>query len=131
MLESWVSLILHAIKLLLAYMSSGGRSFQDSSICSYFTSGRRIPVSCYSPLKVALTNALYSCVFYGDLYPEGKCYNENVSGKLKLLVQARKMFAYGPTQDYLQEKNCIAFARMGDSIHNPCVVMLSNRQECV
>jgi len=40
------------------------------------------------------------CVFYGDLYPNKECYNENTARNIALLIEARKKFAYGPTTDY-------------------------------
>ncbi|KAJ7126978.1 glycoside hydrolase family 13 protein [Mycena epipterygia] len=71
----------------------------------------------------------HPCVFYGDLYPNEECYDENVSQNLTLLIEARKKFAYGACQDYLQDHNCIGFVRMGDSLHPGCAVMLSNAEE--
>ncbi|KAJ7756441.1 glycoside hydrolase family 13 protein [Mycena maculata] len=71
----------------------------------------------------------HPCIFYGDLYPNKECYNENISQNLTLLIEARKRFAYGPCVDYFQEHNCIGFVRMGDSIHPGCAVLLSNKAE--
>jgi alpha-amylase len=69
-----------------------------------------------------------SCVFYGDLYPNEECYDENVAKNLALLIEARKKFAYGSCEDYLQDHHCIGFARMGDSRHPGCAVILSNKE---
>ncbi|KAJ7494749.1 glycoside hydrolase family 13 protein [Mycena galericulata] len=62
----------------------------------------------------------HPCIFYGDLYPNEECYDENVSKNLTLLIEARKKFAYGPCEDYLQEHNCIGFVRTGDLLHPGC-----------
>jgi hypothetical protein len=70
-----------------------------------------------------------SCVFYGDLYPNQEGYNENTARDLKLLIVARSKFAYGPTDDYPAEKNCIGFVRKGTSTHGGCAVVLSNKED--
>ncbi|KAF5367585.1 hypothetical protein D9758_003711 [Tetrapyrgos nigripes] len=90
--------------------------------------GSNFKVQAYA--LILLRDEGYPCVFYGDLYPhDPKCFLQSVADQLKLLIQARRMFAYGPTQDYLEGKNCIGFVRKGDSKHNPCVVLLSNRED--
>ncbi|KAF8626998.1 hypothetical protein AX15_004582 [Amanita polypyramis BW_CC] len=71
----------------------------------------------------------HPCVFYGDLYPNPECYNENVARSLTLLIEARKMFAYGTTEDYFIYKNCIGFVRLGDEQHVGCAVVLSNLED--
>ncbi|KAJ3507016.1 hypothetical protein NLJ89_g6539 [Agrocybe chaxingu] len=53
------------------------------------------------------------CVFYGDLYPNRECYNENIARNITLLIEARKNFAYGATEDYLADRNCIGFENAG------------------
>lgn len=68
----------------------------------------------------------FSCVFYGDLYPNQDCYDEATSEKIRQLLIARKMFAYGSSKDYFLYPNCIGFVRMGDSEHLGCVVVISN-----
>jgi len=68
----------------------------------------------------------YPCVFYGDLYPN-QCYDEAVASRLRLLIDARRLFAYGRTDDYFQERNCIGFVRRGDSEHPGCAVLISNQ----
>ncbi|KAJ6531810.1 glycoside hydrolase superfamily [Mycena capillaripes] len=70
----------------------------------------------------------HPCVFYGDLYPNEECYNENISKSLTLLIEARKKFAYGLCHDYFQDPKCIGFVRMGDLLHPGCAVMLSNKE---
>ena len=72
---------------------------------------------------------LPSCVFYGDLYPNQEGYNENTARDLALLIVARSKFAYGPTEDYPAEKNCIGFVRKGTATHGGCAVVLSNRED--
>ncbi|KAF8149917.1 glycoside hydrolase family 13 protein [Crassisporium funariophilum] len=71
----------------------------------------------------------YPCVFYGDLYPNRECYNENIARNIILLIDARRMFAYGSTEDYLADRNCIGFVRKGDATHKGCAVVLSNKEE--
>ncbi|EGN99260.1 glycoside hydrolase family 13 protein [Serpula lacrymans var. lacrymans S7.3] len=68
----------------------------------------------------------YPCVFYGDLYPNQECYNETVSRQLQQLLIARKIFAYGPTRDYVENSNCIGFVRAGNSLYPGCAVVVSN-----
>lgn len=68
-------------------------------------------------------------MFYGDLYPNKECYDENVARNLKLLIEARKLFAYGLTEDYFVYKNCIGFVRLGNEQHTGCAVLLSNWEE--
>src|ERR1700760_4189517 len=82
-------------------------------------------------LLYCLTDENPSCVFYGDMYPNPECYNENIARSLTLLIEARKKFAYGPTVDYFLYKNCIGFVRLGDDARPGCAVILSNREECV
>ncbi|KAF5391545.1 hypothetical protein D9757_002344 [Collybiopsis confluens] len=78
---------------------------------------------------ILLRSTGYPCVFYGDLYPNHECYNEHIARNLKSLIKARKLFAYGATQDYPLGKNCVGFVRMGDSTHPGCAVILSNRED--
>ncbi|CAK5268505.1 unnamed protein product [Mycena citricolor] len=69
----------------------------------------------------------HPCVFYGDLYPNKECFNPRIAQALRLLIEARKRFAYGACVDYRTDKNCIGFVRHGDSTRPGCVVVLSNR----
>ncbi|KAF8968147.1 glycoside hydrolase family 13 protein [Flammula alnicola] len=71
----------------------------------------------------------HPCVFYGDLYPNKECYNENIARNITLLLEARKKFAYGPTEDYLAHPNYIGFVRKGDATHQGCAVILSNKED--
>ena len=68
----------------------------------------------------------FSCVFYGDLYPNDECYDEQTAQGLRLLMRARKDFAYGPSRDYFDHPSCIGFVRMGDTAHDGCVVVISH-----
>ena len=70
-----------------------------------------------------------SCVFYGDLYRNNEGYNENTARDLALLIVARSKFAYGLTEDYPVEKNCIGFVRKGTATHDGCAVVLSNKED--
>ena len=67
----------------------------------------------------------FSCVFYGDLYPNDECYDEPTAQGLRLLMRARKDFAYGSSQDYFEHSSCIGFVRMGDTSRAGCVVVIS------
>ncbi|KAJ2917423.1 hypothetical protein MD484_g2971, partial [Candolleomyces efflorescens] len=69
----------------------------------------------------------HPCVFYGDLYPNQEGYNDQTARALKILVEARKNYAYGEQQDYFTERNCIGFVRKGDRGHPGCVVLVSNK----
>ncbi|KAJ5794270.1 CAZyme family GH13 [Penicillium paradoxum] len=61
------------------------------------------------------------CVFYGDLYGirgnVEKQTTPSCDGKLPLLMQARKLYAYGEQQDYFNLPNCIGFVRYGNARH--------------
>ncbi|KJA26308.1 glycoside hydrolase family 13 protein [Hypholoma sublateritium FD-334 SS-4] len=71
----------------------------------------------------------YPCVFYGDLYPNKECYSENIARNITLLIEARRHFAYGATDDYLAHPNYIGFVRRGDATHSGCAVILSNKED--
>ncbi|KAH9850353.1 alpha amylase [Lenzites betulinus] len=68
----------------------------------------------------------HPCVFYGDVYPNQECYDARVAHGLRILMDARRRYAYGPRTDYFQEMNCIGFARRGDAQHAGCAVLISN-----
>lgn len=68
----------------------------------------------------------YPCVFYGDMYPNSEGYSEAVASALRLLMKARKLYAYGQSKDYLYNQNCVGFVRTGDQSHSGCVVVISN-----
>lgn len=61
----------------------------------------------------------YPCVFYGDLYgmkgrgDEVKAEEPACGGQLADLTLARKLYAYGDQDDYLDDPNCIGFTRRG------------------
>ncbi|KAJ7170700.1 glycoside hydrolase family 13 protein [Mycena crocata] len=88
--------------------------------------GNDFKIQAYS--LILLRKEGHPCVFYGDLYPNDECYTENVAKKLTLLIEARKKYAYGPCEDYLQDHNCIGFVRRGDSFHPGCAVIMSNKE---
>ncbi|TFK28131.1 alpha amylase [Coprinopsis marcescibilis] len=77
---------------------------------------------------ILLRGTGYPCVFYGDLYPNKECYNEDVAANLRLLVKARNKYAYGESRDYFAQRNSIAFVRDGNQEHSGCVVILSNKE---
>ena len=100
---------------------------------------RHTPSSCYVatdfrehvetsdiPLTSHVDFLPFSCVFYGDLYPNPDCFDQATSDKITQLLTVRKMFAYGPSKDYFLHQNCIGFVRMGDSEHPGCAVVMSN-----
>ncbi|KAF9450894.1 glycoside hydrolase family 13 protein [Macrolepiota fuliginosa MF-IS2] len=78
---------------------------------------------------ILLRGVGHPCVFYGDLYPNEKCYNENIARNITLLVEARQKFAYGQLEDYFHDRNCIGFVRKGNDQHLGCAVILSNKEE--
>ncbi|KAJ5557474.1 hypothetical protein N7494_001389 [Penicillium frequentans] len=57
------------------------------------------------------------CVFYGDLYGlrggPASLSRPACSGKLPILMQARKLYAYGEQRDYFDKRHCIGFVRYG------------------
>lgn len=61
------------------------------------------------------------CLFYGDLYGiRANVKHPNIpscNGKLPILTQARKHFAYGEQQDYFDAPNCLGFIRYGNARH--------------
>lgn len=76
----------------------------------------------------------YPCPFYGDLY--GMLGNKDndvpqedaaCGGKLADIILARKLFAYGDQDEYMDEKNCIGWVRRGTwDKPNGCAVVMSN-----
>ncbi|PYI08061.1 putative alpha-amylase [Aspergillus sclerotiicarbonarius CBS 121057] len=59
-------------------------------------------------------------VFYGDLYGINHGDKPMVpacEGKLPILMQARKQYAYGEQQDYFDQANCVGFVRYGNARH--------------
>ncbi|OQE26462.1 hypothetical protein PENSTE_c005G04893 [Penicillium steckii] len=71
----------------------------------------------------------HPCVFYGDMY--GMRTNEGsmipaCDGKLPLLTQARKRYAYGEQEDYFDDPNCIGFVRYGNAHHSGLACLISN-----
>ncbi|KXN84750.1 Glucan 1,4-alpha-maltohexaosidase [Leucoagaricus sp. SymC.cos] len=78
---------------------------------------------------ILLRGVGHPCVFYGDLYPNKECYDENVAKNIALLIEARQKFAYGALDEYFYDRNCIGFVRKGDAQHPGCVVVLSNKEE--
>ena len=69
-------------------------------------------------------------MYYGDLYPNNETYDEVTAQKLTLLIEARNLYAYGPTEHYFTaHPNCVGFVRRGNEKHAGCAVILSNREE--
>lgn len=69
----------------------------------------------FKPLAYALIllqNQGYPCVFYGDLYGLGGGVKQpmvpSCDGRLPVLCQARKLYAYGEQQDYNDQSHCIS-----------------------
>ncbi|KXT07729.1 hypothetical protein AC579_2438 [Pseudocercospora musae] len=76
----------------------------------------------FKPLAYALIllqDAGYPCLFYGDLYgmkgdsPEPPA----ASGKIPDMALARKLYAYGRQDEYLDDASCIGFTRLGTAEH--------------
>ncbi|KAL3482018.1 glycoside hydrolase superfamily [Aspergillus californicus] len=60
------------------------------------------------------------CVFYGDLYgiaTENKKSKTSCAVKLRILTQARKLYANGLQRDYFDKENCVGFVRYGNLRH--------------
>lgn len=74
----------------------------------------------------------YPCVFYGDLYGiygdnDNPAYPPSCSGALPGLILARKLYGYGPDQDYFDFPTCVGWVRPG-TWDRPfgCAVVMSN-----
>jgi len=69
---------------------------------------------------ILLQDAGYPALFFGDLYgtkgehPEEPC----AGGKLADMTLARKLYAYGQQDEYLDNPNCVGFVRRGTSEHH-------------
>lgn len=98
----------------------------------------------FKPLAYALIllrEAGYPCIFYPDLYGAhytGKGHDGNDQEifldkceNLDKLLQARKYFACGPQQDYLDHANCIGWIREGiaEIPRSGCAILMSNGEE--
>jgi len=61
----------------------------------------------------------YPSIFYGDLYGmKGENPEPPSCGKkLPDMILARKLYAYGDQEDYLDKSNCIGFVRRGTWDH--------------
>lgn len=80
----------------------------------------------FKPLAYALIllqDAGYPCLFYGDLYglQEGnegaQAQPPAADGKIPDMALARKLYAYGQQDEYLDDANCIGFVRRGNEEH--------------
>nr|UBX54574.1 glycoside hydrolase [Aspergillus sp.] len=87
----------------------------------------------FKPLAYALIllrKEGYPCVFYGDVYGIRANVKHPMTpacnGKLPILTQARKSFAYGEQQDYFDTPNCIGFVRYGNARHRGLACVMSN-----
>ncbi|KAI0280777.1 glycoside hydrolase family 13 protein [Russula aff. rugulosa BPL654] len=67
----------------------------------------------------------HPCVFYGDLYPNGECYDATTAQGLRSLIRARRDYAHGPSKDYFEHSSFIGFVRLGDASRSGCVVIIS------
>ncbi|EJD48908.1 thermostable alpha-amylase, partial [Auricularia subglabra TFB-10046 SS5] len=86
--------------------------------------GSRFKLIAYA--LILLRPAGLPCVFYGDLYSDGRNYDPRVAATLRKLMLARKHHAYGPVKDFFTSRNCIGFIREGDERREGCVVVLCN-----
>ena len=66
---------------------------------------------------ILLREGGYPCVFYGDYkgIPSSKVKSKKTM--LDKLMKLRKLNAYGPQHDYLDDPNCIGWTREGDEEH--------------
>lgn len=94
----------------------------------------------FKPLAYAfilLRKAGYPCIFYPDIfgaeYTDQKneqhiTINLKPTDKIKDIIHARNVFAYGDEHDYFDEANCVAWVRKGlaDNPQSGCAVIISN-----
>ncbi|KAG2414898.1 hypothetical protein HFD88_006086 [Aspergillus terreus] len=70
---------------------------------------------------ILLQNKGQPCIFYGDLYGMRGDSRHSASptcgGRLPILTQVRKLYAYGEQEDYYDQPNCIGFVRYGNLRH--------------
>lgn len=77
----------------------------------------------FKPLAYALImlqDAGYPCLFYGDLYgiKGDKPEPPSCGNKLPDITLARKLYAYGQQDEYLDNATCIGFVRRGNEEHH-------------
>lgn len=65
---------------------------------------------------ILLREAGLPCVFWGDLYGIPHDSIPAVKG-LARLIKAREQYAYGPQDDYLDDRDCIGWVRHGNNEH--------------
>ncbi|EXJ55086.1 alpha-amylase [Cladophialophora yegresii CBS 114405] len=76
----------------------------------------------------------YPCLFYGNIYGiKGGVPNDwrgpSAGGKIPDMVLARKLYAYGELNDYMDRPNLIGWVRRGTwDRPNGCAVVLSNAE---
>lgn len=77
----------------------------------------------FKPLAYAfilLQDAGYPCLFYGDLFglkgddPQPPA----ADGKIPDMALARKLYAHGSQEEYLDNANCVGFVRRGNEKHH-------------
>ncbi|KAF7327810.1 Glucan 1,4-alpha-maltohexaosidase [Mycena kentingensis (nom. inval.)] len=73
----------------------------------------------------------HPCVFYGDMYPNALCGDAKIMSALPALIEARRRFAYGACRDFVADRNCVGFVRMGRARGDVggCAVVLSNGEK--
>lgn len=73
----------------------------------------------------------YPCVFYGDYYGySGEVDYDGCKDEIDKLLYARREYAYGEQNNYLDYGSCIGFTRTGDDEHpEGCAVIMSNGEE--
>lgn len=71
----------------------------------------------------------YPSVFLGDLVGCKSDPPVEPINQLADFIRARKWFAYGPTRDYWDHRNCIGWVREGDENHDGCAVVMCNGTE--
>ncbi|MGO5473254.1 alpha-amylase [Streptococcus hyointestinalis] len=69
------------------------------------------------------------CVFYGDYHGVSGAHGQaSFKDVLETLLRIRRDFAYGEQVDYFDDKNCIAWVRLGSETSAPIAVVLNNHQ---
>lgn len=76
----------------------------------------------------------YPCVFYADYYGASytdKGYNINLVpvSKLYKLIKARKLYAYGRQNSYLDNWDIIGWTREGDSNHSKAMAVIMSDKD--
>ncbi|KAJ5089845.1 CAZyme family GH13 [Penicillium argentinense] len=111
----------HAVTFVANHDTQPGQMLETPVACSF-------KLLAYS--LILLRKGGNPCVFFGDLYGIRANVEEPMKpacdGKLPILMQARKNYAYGEQENYFDQPNCIGFVRHGNAKHAGLVCLISN-----